>query len=378
MVVLKSLLVFLTLLAEAVAAASPSLVCATDLGTKSIKNVPTSTATTVKRVVVIKKVIRKVNVVVVPVAKTTTIRTTEYTTTTVPAGPETETETLTETTDTTFTARMANTITTTSTTTAVSTNFFTTTEARMASFTAILDNRKLNDRAVKKGAVVKLRSKTSPLYPQRVRCNKEVPSYTTKVVTTTVQGPRTTLKPVTKTKLSTITSTITTTDCPECITTITTTEEETLTTMMVTERTSTEARTVTIEMRIPQATVYAACDLGNVLYTDWNVGNVVGIADKTSDIMPTVIGDNYSAMACCSECAKRPNCRISMLGRIAGLPSTKGSTCSIFLTDDASKCANGKQPVFARYITSGAETAQPRYVYSNGPCGQLIKGGVAS
>lgn len=97
MVSLKSLFVFLTLGAEVLAAASPSLVCATDLGTKSLKNVPTSTSTTVKRITVVKKVIRKVNVVVVPVAKTTTVRTTEYTTTTVVAGPETETETSTET-----------------------------------------------------------------------------------------------------------------------------------------------------------------------------------------------------------------------------------------------------------------------------------------
>jgi hypothetical protein len=97
MVSLKSLFVFLALGAEALAAASPSLVCATDLDTISIQNVPTSTATTVKRITVIKKVIRKVNVVVIPVAKTTTIRTTEYTTTTVPAGPDTDTETSTET-----------------------------------------------------------------------------------------------------------------------------------------------------------------------------------------------------------------------------------------------------------------------------------------
>lgn len=131
-------------------------------------------------------------------------------------------------------------------------------------------------------------------------------------------------------------------------------------------------------MRIPQATVYAACDASNILSTDGDGGNVVGIADATSDTMPTVIGDNYSATSCCSECAKRPNCRISMLGRIAGLPSTKASTCSVFLTDDTAKCANGKQPVFAKYIISDAEPAQPRYIYSNGPCGQLVKGSVAS
>jgi hypothetical protein len=138
---------------------------------------------------------------------------------------------------------MINTVTTTSTTTTVSTDFFVTTEARKASFTAILDNSKLKERAVKKAAVVNLLTRTSALYPQRVRCTKEVPSYTTKVVTTTVQGPRTTLKPKTKTKMSTITSTITATDCPECSTTVTMTEEETMTTMAITERTSSIAQT---------------------------------------------------------------------------------------------------------------------------------------
>lgn len=132
-----------------------------------------------------------------------------------------------------ITARRTDTLTTTSTTTTVSTDYFVTTEARKASFTAVLDNSKLEDRAVKNAAAVNLLTETDSLYPQRVRCTKEVPSYTTKVVTTTVQGPRTTLKPVTKTKTSTIISTITTTECPECSTTVTVTEEETMTTMTV-------------------------------------------------------------------------------------------------------------------------------------------------
>jgi hypothetical protein len=143
----------------------------------------------------------------------------------------------------TITERRFNTLTTTSTTTTVSTDYFATTEARKASFTAILDNANLKERAVKNAAVVKLLTESDPLYPQRVRCTKEVPSYTTKVVTTTVQGPRTTLKPVTKTKMSTIISTITTTECPECSTTVTVTEEETITTMAIFERTNTVAQT---------------------------------------------------------------------------------------------------------------------------------------
>ncbi|KAF5677566.1 hypothetical protein FHETE_1617 [Fusarium heterosporum] len=376
MVAFKSIFVLLALSTEALAA-TPSLICATDVGTETVKNVPTTTLTTVKHVTVVKEIIRKVNVVVIPVAKTTTSWTTEFTLSTFTAEPEIETETMTTFAQNIQTIYRTNVVTTTSTTTTASTNYLTLTEARMASFTGIQDDSlKVKERAVKKAANVQLLSaKTVVLYPQRVRCSKEIPSYTTKVVTTTVQGPRTTLKPKTKTITSTTVSTIVTTECPDCVTTETETEEQTITTMRVIQQLSTLAQTVTVEMRVPQATVYAACDSSNILLTDNNGGRVVGITDATSDTMPTVLGDNYTAASCCAECAKRPNCRVSLLGQIAGLSSTKASTCSLFLATDVSKCANGKQPVFAKYVTSNTSPAQPRYVYSNGPCGQLTNGG---
>ncbi|KAF4996993.1 hypothetical protein FGRMN_4133 [Fusarium graminum] len=376
MVAFKSLFLFLALSTEALAA-TPSLVCATDLGTNTVKSIPTTTVTTVKHVTVVKKIIRKVNVVVIPVAKTTTSWTTEFTMSTFTADPGVETETITESDVTTQTVYRANIVTTTSTTTTATTNYLIVTEARLATFTVIQDNSlKVKERDVKKATNVQLFSaKTVMLYPQRVRCSKEIPSYTTKVVTTTVQGPRTTLKPKTKTIISTTVSTIVTTECPDCATTETETEEQTMTTMRVIQQISTLAQTVTVEMRVPQATVYAACDSSNILLTDNNGGRVVGIADATSDTMPTVLGDSYTAASCCAECAKRPNCRVSLLGRIAGLSSSKASTCSIFLATDVSKCANGKQPVFAKYVTSDTSPAQPQYVYSNGPCGQLTNGG---
>jgi hypothetical protein len=96
MVAVKSLLTLLALGAQALAA-TPSVVCATDLGTKSVKSIPTSTTTTIKKITVIKKIIRKVNVVVVPVAKTTTIRSTSTVTLTSFADEDVDTATETET-----------------------------------------------------------------------------------------------------------------------------------------------------------------------------------------------------------------------------------------------------------------------------------------
>lgn len=93
MVAFKSLLVLLALSVEGIAALNPTSTCSTALGTKSVKNVPTSRATTVKKITVIKKVVRKVNVVVIPVAKTSTIRETKIHTSTVIADQATKTAT---------------------------------------------------------------------------------------------------------------------------------------------------------------------------------------------------------------------------------------------------------------------------------------------
>ncbi|KAM0350172.1 hypothetical protein ACHAPU_003337 [Fusarium lateritium] len=112
--------------------------------------------------------------------------------------------------------------------------------------------------------------------------------------------------------------------------------------MRVAQQIGTLAQIVTVEMQVPVATVYAACDSSNILLTDNNGGRVVGIANATSDTMPTVLGDNYTAASRCAECPKRPNCRVNLLGEIVGLSSTISSICSLFLANDASKCANGK------------------------------------
>src|SRR5688500_7905851 len=106
---------------------------------------------------------------------------------------------------------------TTSTSFTTTTRLITSTVARNPGFTAILNDPlyEAKKRDVKRATELQMlaaKSKSSPLYPQRVRCGKEVPSYSTKVVTTIVNGKRVTLKAATRTKMSTITTTILTTE----------------------------------------------------------------------------------------------------------------------------------------------------------------------
>ncbi|KAK6709560.1 hypothetical protein SNK04_010505 [Fusarium graminearum] len=77
MVAFKSILVLLALGADALAGPEKPLssTCSTYLGSKTVKNVPTATTTAFKNITVTKKVIRRVNIVVVPQPKTTTVRT---------------------------------------------------------------------------------------------------------------------------------------------------------------------------------------------------------------------------------------------------------------------------------------------------------------
>lgn len=89
MVAIKSLFVILALGAEALAVSIPT--CSTILGTKTVKNVPTSTTTVAKHIAIIRKVIHKVNVIVVPAPKTSTVRITETDTVVTTTDQQTDT-----------------------------------------------------------------------------------------------------------------------------------------------------------------------------------------------------------------------------------------------------------------------------------------------
>lgn len=97
MVAVKTLFIICALGVQAWAAnlGETDVSCSTKLDTVSLapNQIPTSTATVVNKITVIKKVVRKVNVVVVPRAKTTTIRATSVVLTTKVADPRVETAT---------------------------------------------------------------------------------------------------------------------------------------------------------------------------------------------------------------------------------------------------------------------------------------------
>jgi hypothetical protein len=93
--------------------------------------------------------------------------------------------------------------------------------APAAGFTALLD-------APDYRAKIKARADAAPLnnvlaapkvqYPQRVDCTKRIPTTTVKTISTTVQGPRRTLQPKTKTRVVVSTQTIIETQYPPKVT----------------------------------------------------------------------------------------------------------------------------------------------------------------
>lgn len=120
------------------------------------------------------------------------------------------------------------------------TKFITSTVPAPASFTAIQDDPlyEARKRAIEDGNIGNDIQAAGGELPQSVGCIKEIPSYTTKTISTTVQGPRRTLKGATKTKVVTVSTTSVSTEYPaNAKTTSTTTAYPTTT--VVTDVTST-------------------------------------------------------------------------------------------------------------------------------------------
>lgn len=93
MVSFKSALLLLALGTEALAATAPNPVCNSRLGTVSVAKIPRVTSTVVQKVTVVKKVIRRINVYVIPRPRTTTVTDTVQETVVETADPEVDTAT---------------------------------------------------------------------------------------------------------------------------------------------------------------------------------------------------------------------------------------------------------------------------------------------
>ncbi|CAG1962398.1 unnamed protein product [Fusarium graminearum] len=381
MVAVKTLLFFCAIGAQAWAAGlgATGVVCSTKLDTVSIapNQIPTSTATVVNKITVIKKVVRKVNVVVVPKAKTTTIRTTSVITTTATADPRVETATSIITSEITVYSTQTSTSVTTSDSTTVTTKYVTETVPTVPGWIAIKSESRYVPRhkvraEVDDGEIQDSVEPTPVLYAQRVDCVKKKPTTSIKTVTTKVQGKRVTLKAATKSVMSTIVKVSTVTEYPpDLSTTVTLTVYPTTTSWTETTSVSTVVQTVVVESQVPIATEYAACYDSNILMTA-NGGKVI-TATSPADIDSLFtynIGAGYTATSCCEACHKNPSCRYSRF--------IEAESKCIIQIYPVRNCPTGelyKQQAIGRYFTSVNTLIKSKGFYSNGPCGYFYDGG---
>ncbi|KAF4451698.1 hypothetical protein F53441_5377 [Fusarium austroafricanum] len=250
MVAFKSALTLLALAVRAALAIS-DVVCSSELGSKGIQSnkIPRATTTISERITIVKIFIRKTTITSTanPNVKTAT---------------EHVTETQTDTEGRSFTAFSTRTINTRTT------KYNTQTIPARPGLTKIRESPDYVQ--MKAGAdVPDTFPNAIPLLPggnaavpeqyvQRIRCTKRVPVTSTKYITTTVQGPRKTIK-MTKTKAVSTTETVTETEYPDDVTTtMTETSSTTVTEYNDVTSTSTMTESVTVETQLP-VEFYAAC-----------------------------------------------------------------------------------------------------------------------
>ncbi|RGP63784.1 hypothetical protein FSPOR_8391 [Fusarium sporotrichioides] len=322
MVVFKTLLVLCALNVQAWATdlGTTEVVCSTKLDTVSLApvQIPTSTATVVNKITVLKKIVRKVNIVVVPKAKTTTIRTTSVVITTETADPRIETATSTITSEVTVYSTQTSTSVTTSDSTTVTTKYVTETIPTIPGWIAIKSESRYVARhkiraEMDDGENEDPAEPTPSLYPQQVNCVKKKPTTSIKSVTTKVQGNRVTLKAATKSIMSTIVQASTVTEYPPDISTTTTSTVYPKTTSWTeTTSVSTVVQTVVVESQVPIATEYAACQDSNILITANGGHEITATSPMDLDIIVMYnLGVGYTPTSCCEACHKKSSCRFS-------------------------------------------------------------------
>ncbi|ENH71438.1 hypothetical protein FOC1_g10007670 [Fusarium oxysporum f. sp. cubense race 1] len=328
MVAVKSILLLLALGTESLVA-SQSVICQSKLGTKSIpaSKIPRATTTIHNKVTVQKKVIRKVNVVVVPRPTTTTPIEVKTITETTEADPDIETAIETKTDLTTTIEVRLHTTTSVSTSYTTTTRYTTTSTIRApAGFTPAKgpDWRpkvKVRDSVKERAApdVFPAGLQLSPEYVQRIDCTNKVPTTSVKVTTVTVKGTRVTAKPKTKIKL------------------------------------------VTVESVIP-VEHYEACSDANLLRSANGGNRISQISVKFTSRITSTSGLK-NAYECCVICQQTANCLFSNW--------RANSVCAVYLPLTTDFCSNGQQ-VAASYYSSAVTTND--FVLSNGQCGKLTNG----
>ncbi|EKJ70226.1 hypothetical protein FPSE_09600 [Fusarium pseudograminearum CS3096] len=372
MVAIKSVFLLLALGVEALAASSPSATCTSKYGTVSIASnkIPRATTSVQTKVTVIRKVTRRVTVIVVPKAKTTTQKVTVKSTVTATANPNVKVATST------VTDEQTTVLTRKFTTTLVATSFTTTTKVTTSTISAAPSFHPIKEfggyvaKKAKRGAVGDLRMAVAKSqYVQRVDCTKRIPYTSIKTTTTVVQGPRKTVAAKTSTKVVTTTQTETSTEYPDDVTrTVTETVSPTVTSFVSVTDVSSSTETVTVETIIPAAEpVYAACGANNMMVTA-NGGRPVPYVDMTVGFGVASVGAAQGdAYKCCTACMQNSLCFLSFL--------SDGDGSCTHITTNTNVCPNGQIQVGQYKSQAGATDT---YHWMNGPCGYLINGGDVS
>ncbi|KPA35941.1 hypothetical protein FLAG1_11322, partial [Fusarium langsethiae] len=263
--------------------------------------IPTSTATVVNKITVLKKIVRKVNVVVVPKPKTTTIRTTSVVITTETADPRVQTAIRTIASEVTVYSTQTSTSVTTNDSTTVTTKYVMETILTIPGWIAIKSESRYVPRhkiraEMDNGENEDPVEPTPSLYPQQVNCVKKKPTTSIKSVTTKVQGNRVTLKAATKSIMSTIVQTCTVTEYPPDVsTTVTSTVYPKTTSWTETTSVSTVVQTV-----------------NNILITANSGHEITATSPMDLDIIFMYnLGVGYTPTSYCEACHKKSSCRFS-------------------------------------------------------------------
>ncbi|KAM0496281.1 hypothetical protein ACHAP8_007542 [Fusarium lateritium] len=369
MVTVRSFFILFALGVETFAASNPTATCTSKYGTVSIPSnkIPRATTSIQTKVTVVRKVTRKITVIVIPKAKTTTQKVTVKTTVTATADPNVKVATSI------VTDEQTSVITRKFTTTLVAMSFTTTTKYTTSTIPAAPSFKPIKEfggyqaKRAKPDVIAALpMALTKSQYVQRIDCTKRIPYTSTKTTTTTVQGPRKTLAPKTSTKLVTTTETETSTEYPDEVTrTVIQTVSPTVTSFVSVTDTSSSTETVTVETIIPVAEqFYAACGASNMLVTA-NGGHPVPYVDMMINFGVAVAdaaqGDSYK---CCTTCIQNPLCFLSFL-------SDEDGSCTL-LTSPTNVCPNGQVRI-GQYKSQAGSTST--YHWMNGPCGYLENGG---
>ncbi|RSL59509.1 hypothetical protein CEP51_013904 [Fusarium floridanum] len=360
MVSWRSLAYLLTLGTEAFALGAPQdVVCATQLGPVSVANVPRTTLREVEKITVTKRVIRKVNIIIIPIARVTkTLTTVKKVTTTSTADPDTDvvTETVYDTTWVTSPIEVIETAFSTSTT--YNTIWTPVIIPTSPGFVPIQSDPKFvpklkarvpkvqqQENRIVVGAPDSPQPMNPPQYPQRVDCTSKVRSTSTNVVRVTVDGLRLTLFAVTRIQWSTSTSTIMSMEYPDRVTEIVTKRvptTETKYTNHVITTTIIESSMEEVTLPLPGGTSYAACQSNNFIF---QANRQMGIRSYNIwGAWADDMGEGYDMEACCIECAKRPDCMGSSY-------TWFGASCTLWMSTTPATCQAGTPATFGSYNT---------------------------